>query len=238
MPLPRLVAPEYELTLPSNKSKVVYRPFLVKEEKILLIAMETGDEKSMINAVKSIIKNCTNLKAKVEELPTFDIEYLFLKIRAKSVGESVKLQVTCPDDEETTVDIEIPIDDIEVQYPSGHTNKIILDEDKNIGVIMKYPSLDSFVKNNFADQNEIDNVFEIASGSIYQIFSGDEVWEAKEQSKKELLEFLESMTAEQFQKVQNFFETMPKLSHEVKIVNPNTEVESTMVLEGLGAFFA
>jgi hypothetical protein len=238
MPLPRLVAPEYELTLPSNKNKVVYRPFLVKEEKILLIAMETGDEKSMINAVKTIIKNCTNLKAKVEELPTFDIEYLFLKIRAKSVGETVKLQVTCPDDEETTVDIEIPIDDIEVQYPKGHTNKIILDEDKNVGVIMKYPSLDSFIKNNFASENEIDNVFEIASTSIHQIFSGDEVWEAKEQSKKELLEFLESMTAEQFQKVQNFFETMPKLSHEVKIVNPNTEVESTMVLEGLGAFFA
>lgn len=236
MPLPKLSVPEYELNLPSNGQLVKYRPFLVKEEKVLMIAMETGDEKSMITAVKSIIKNCTNLKQKVEELPTFDIEYVFLKLRAKSVGESVDIRVTCTDDNETMVDHTVDLSKVEVIKPEDHSTTIDLGD--NIGMIMKYPSLDVFVKNNFGDgANEIDTIFELTIGCVDKVYEGDEVWEAKDVSKKELTEFLEGMNTDQFQKVQMFFETMPKLSHTIKVTNPNTGVESDIVLEGLGAFF-
>lgn len=238
MPLPKLSVPEYDLELPTTKEKVKYRPFLVREEKILFMAMESQDEKEMVNAVKNIIKNCTNIKRKVEELATFEIEYLFLKIRAKSVGESSNFMVTCPDDGETQVEVKLNLDDIELEMNDDHSRKIMLDD--NVGVLMKYPSLDTFVKLNLSNEDapSMDNMFELAATSLDQIFDGDEVWEAKTTSKKEIMEFLESMNNEQFQKIQSFFETMPKLKKVLNVKNPKTDVESEVVLEGLASFFA
>ena len=238
MPLPKLSVPEYELELPSTGEKVKYRPFLVREEKILFMAMESQDEKEMVSSVKNIIKSCTNIKRKVEELATFEIEYLFLKIRAKSVGESSTFMITCPDDGETQVEVKVDLDDVELEMNEAHSRKIMLDD--NVGVLMKYPSLDTFVKLNLAaeDTPTMDNMFELASTSMDQIFDGEEVWECKSTPKKEIMEFLESMNSEQFQKIQAFFETMPKLKKVLTVKNPKTEVESEVVLEGLAAFFA
>lgn len=238
MPLPKLSVPEYELELPSTGEKVKYRPFLVREEKILFMAMESQDEKEMVSSVKNIIKNCTNLKRKVEELATFEIEYLFLKIRAKSVGETSSFMITCPDDGETQVEVKVDLDDVELEMNDNHSRKILLDD--NVGVLMKYPSLDTFVKLNLTNEEEpsMDNMFELAASSIDQIFDGEEVWECKSTPKKEIMEFLESMNSEQFQKIQSFFETMPKLKKVLTVKNPKTGVESEVVLEGLAAFFA
>jgi hypothetical protein len=237
MPLPKLVVPEYELQLPSSKETVKYRPFLVKEEKILLVAMETGEEKDMINAVKSIIKNCTNLKTRVDNLATFDIEYLFLKIRSKSVGEVSTVMVTCPDDGETQVQVEIPLENIEIIWPENHTKTIELTD--TIGIEMNYPALDTFVKLNFTGDNiTVDNIFDLAVTCIDKIYDGEEVYEAKNCTKKELLEFLDGMKSDQFQKLQGFFSEMPKLEYDVEVENPNTGVTSTVKLEGLGSFFA
>jgi hypothetical protein len=238
MPLPKLSVPEYELELPSTGEKVKYRPFLVREEKILFMAMESQDEKEMVSSVKNIIKNCTNLKRKVEELATFEIEYLFLKIRAKSVGETSTFMITCPDDGETQVEVRVDLDDVELEINDNHSRKIMLDD--HVGVLMKYPSLDTFVKLNLTNEEEpsMDNMFELAASSIDQIFEGEEVWECKSTPKKEIMEFLESMNSEQFQKIQAFFETMPKLKKVLTVKNPKTEVESEVVLEGLAAFFA
>jgi len=238
MPLPKLSVPEYELELPTTNEKVKYRPFLVREEKILFMAMESQDEKEMVGAVKNIIKNCTNIKRKVEDLATFEIEYLFLKVRAKSVGETTSFMVTCPDDGETQVEVKINLDEVELEMDDNHSRKIMLDD--SVGVLMKYPSLDTFVKLNLSSEEapSMDNMFELAANSIEQIFSGEEVWEAKGTPKKEILEFLESMNNEQFQMVQSFFETMPKLKKVLTVKNPKTEVESEVVLEGLASFFA
>jgi hypothetical protein len=238
MPLPKLSVPEYELELPSTGEKVKYRPFLVREEKILFMAMESQDEKEMVSSVKNIIKSCTNIKRKVEELATFEIEYLFLKIRAKSVGESSTFMITCPDDGETQVEVKVDLDEVELEMNEAHSRKIMLDD--NVGVLMKYPSLDTFVKLNLAaeDTPTMDNMFELAATSMDQIFDGEEVWECKSTPKKEIMEFLESMNSEQFQKIQAFFETMPKLKKVLTVKNPKTEVESEVVLEGLAAFFA
>jgi len=236
MPLPKLVTPEYELILPTTKEKIKYRPFLVKEEKILIMAMETEDQKQMINAVKTIIKNCTTLKKKVDDLPTFEIEYIFLKIRSKSVGEVSTVTITCPDDGATEVTVDINLDEIEVEMPEAHDPKIQIDD--NVGVIMKYPSLDTFVKNNFTVDAGAETAFDLTASCIDQIFSGEEVWETKDVPKKEVMEFIESMDNKQFQKLQKFFETMPKLEKVVKVTNPNTEVESEVRIEGLASFFA
>lgn len=238
MPLPKLSVPEYELQLPTTNEKIKYRPFLVREEKILLMAMESQDEKEMVNSVKTIIKNCTNIKRKVEELATFEIEYLFLKIRAKSVGETSTFMITCPDDGETQVEVKVDLDDVDLEMSDDHSRKIMLDD--TIGVLMKYPSLDTFVKLNLTSEDtpSMDNMFELAATSLDQIFEGEEVWEAKSISKKEIMEFLEGMNSEQFQKIQAFFETMPKLKKVLTVKNPKTEVESEVVLEGLAAFFA
>jgi T4 bacteriophage base plate protein len=238
MPLPKLSVPEYELELPSTGEKVKYRPFLVREEKILFMAMESQDEKEMVSSVKNIIKSCTNIKRKVEELATFEIEYLFLKIRAKSVGESSTFMITCPDDGETQVEVKVDLDEVELEMNEAHSRKIMLDD--NVGVLMKYPSLDTFVKLNLAaeDTPTMDNMFELAATSMDQIFDGEEVWECKSTPKKEIMEFLEGMNSEQFQKIQAFFETMPKLKKVLTVKNPKTEVESEVVLEGLAAFFA
>lgn len=238
MPLPKLSAPTYELVVPSTGKKIKYRPFLVKEEKILLLAMETEDEKQMANAVKTILSNCIlTSRFKVDTLSLFDIEYIFLNIRGKSVGETVELNIICPDDGESTVPVVIDLDDIQVKKSDDHDNIIKMNDD--VSVVMKYPSMDLFIKNNMKEStSEVDDVFEIASMCIDQIVEGEEVYEASNFSKKEILEFLEGMDTKQFVSIQKFFETMPKLSHTVKVKNPNTKVESEVVIEGLASFFA
>lgn len=237
MALPTLSTPTYELEVPSTKKKIKYRPFLVKEEKILLLAMETEDEKQMANAVKTILSNCIQTpRFKVDSLALFDIEYIFLNIRGKSVGETVDLQITCPDDNQTVVDVSIDLDDIQVQKNNEHTNILKMNDD--VSVVMKYPSMDLFIKNNMNDSgSEVDDVFEIASMCIDQIVDGEEVYEASNSSKQEITDFLEGMDTKQFLMVQKFFETMPKLSHTVKVTNPNTKVKSDVVIEGLASFF-
>jgi len=237
MALPKLSVPTYELEVPSTGKTIKYRPFLVKEEKILLLAMETEDESQMANAVKTILKNCIQTpRFKLESLALFDIEYIFLNIRGKSVGETVDLSVTCPDDGTTTVDISIDLDDIKVQKSDEHTNILKMNDD--VSVVMKYPSMDLFIKNNMKDSgSDVDDVFEIASLCIEQIVDGEEVYEASNSSKKEIMEFLEGMDTKQFLLVQKFFETMPKLSHSVEVTNPNTGVTSAVVIEGLSSFF-
>ena len=236
MTLPKLSTPTYELVVPSTNKKIKYRPFLVKEEKILLLAMETEDEGQMANAVKTILSNCIQTpRFKIDNLALFDIEYIFLNIRGKSVGETVDLKITCPDDEETTVDVTIDLDEITVEKQEGHTNILKMNDD--VSVVMKYPSMDLFIKNNMGDNSEIDDVFEIASMCIDQIVEGEEVYEASNCSKKEINEFLEGMDTKQFLMVQKFFETMPKLSHTVSVTNPNTKVTSAVVIEGLASFF-
>jgi hypothetical protein len=234
MPLPKLAIPEYDLTLPISGTKVTYRPFLVKEEKLLYLAMESQDDKQMMKAVKTIIKNCTNLKSKVEQLATFEIEYIFLRIRAVAVGEVSEFKITCPDDDETKVDVTVPLPDVSVVIPDGHDPKI--DLDGNVGIVMKYPSLDVFVSQNMADDPDIEDVFKLAASCIAQVYDADEVYDSF--TTAEALEFLEGLNSEQFAKIQGFFETMPKLSYTLKVLNPKTKVESDVVLEGLASFFA
>jgi hypothetical protein len=239
MPLPKIATPTYELELPSTGETIQYRPFLVKEEKLLVIALESEDTRQITTAIKSVIKNCILTKGvKVEELPTFDIEYLFLNIRGKSVGEEIEVNIICPDDEETQVTVKIDLDSIKVQKNEEHSNKIKLDD--SIMMEMKYPSLDQFIKNNFDfdDKSAMDQSFELIASCIGKIFTEDEVWSSSDVTKKELTEFLESMNSSQFKDIESFFETMPKLSHKLKVKNPKTGVESEVVLEGLASFFA
>ena len=240
MPLPKIATPSYELELPSSGKTIQYRPFLVKEEKLLVIALESEDTKHITNAIKAVIKSCVLTKGvKVESLPTFDIEFLFLNIRGKSVGEDIDLKLICPDDEKTEVNVSISLDDIKVQKPEGHSNQIKLDN--NLMMELKYPSLNEFIKNNFdpndSTRNPMDQSFDLIGSCIDKIYSEDEVWAADDCSKKEINEFLDSMNSNQFKEVEKFFETMPKLSHTVKVYNPTTKVESDVVLEGLASFF-
>jgi hypothetical protein len=239
MPLPRISTPTFELELPSTGKPIQYRPFLVKEEKLLLLALESEDTKQITTAIKTVIKNCIETKGiKVETLPTFDIEYLFLNIRSKSVGEEVELSIICPDDNETTVPIKINIDDIQVQKNKDHSNKIKVDD--SIMMEMKYPSLEQFIKNNFdfSDQNATEQSFEMVADCVDKIYTEEEVWTSSDVTKKEIVEFLDQMNSSQFKQIEKFFETMPKLSHTVTVKNPNTNVESEVVLEGLSSFFA
>ena len=239
MPLPKIATPTYELELPSTGETIQYRPFLVKEEKLLVIALESEDNKQITTAIKTVIKNCILTKnIKVESLPTFDIEYLFLNIRGKSVGEELEVNIICPDDGETQVPVKINLDDIQVQKDEEHINRIKLDG--SIMMEMKYPSLDQFIKNNFDfdNKNAMDQSFELIGSCIDKIFTEDEVWSTADVTKKELNEFLESMNSSQFKDIEKFFETMPKLSHKIKVRNPKTDVESEVVLEGLASFFA
>jgi hypothetical protein len=239
MPLPKISTPTYELEIPSSKKKVKYRPFLVKEEKILIIAMESEDSNQIANAVKNVISNCILSKGvKVEELSTFDIEYLFLNIRGKSVGEDVEVLITCPDDNETQVPTTINLDDIKIQVSEDHSRDIKLDD--TLVLRMKYPSMNEFIKNNFSIGGDIgvDETFELISSCIEQVYSEEESWSAADCTKKELNEFLEQLSSKQFKEIEKFFDTMPKLSHLIQIKNPKTGVESEVVLEGLSAFFA
>ena len=238
MPLPKIATPTYELEIPSSKKKVKYRPFLVKEEKILIIAMESEDAKQIANAVKDVISNCILTKGiKIEELSTFDIEFLFLNIRGKSVGETVDVLVTCPDDGVTQVPVSINLDDIKVVIKEEHTRDIKLDA--NLTLRMRYPSMQEFIKTNFALESSVsvDDTFDMICSCVEQIYSEEESWAASDCTKKELAEFLEQLSSKQFKEIENFFETMPKLSHIISVKNPNTGVESEVVLEGLAAFF-
>ena len=239
MPLPKISTPTYELELPSTGKTVKYRPFLVKEEKVLVIALESEDNKQITNAIKAVLKSCVQTKGiKVEQLPTFDIEYLFLNIRGKSVGEELEVNIICPDDGESTVPVMINLDDIQVQKDDNHDKQIKLDD--NLMMEMKYPSLDQFIKNNFdfKEENQMEQSFDLISTCIDKIYSDEEVWATADCTKKEVNEFLESMNSAQFKEIEKFFETMPKLKHDIKVTNPKTGVESDVVLEGLASFFA
>jgi hypothetical protein len=239
MPLPKISTPTYELELPSTGQTIYFRPFLVKEEKVLVLALETEQTKDITNAIKSVIKNCIQTKGvKVESLPTFDIEYLFLNIRGKSVGEDIEVNLICPDDGETSVPIKINIDDIKVKKSDEHSTQIKIDD--SITMEMRYPSLDQFIKSNFdfSENTEMDQSFDLIASCVDKIYTEEEVWSSADITKKEIIDFLEQMNTQQFKQVERFFETMPKLYHEVTITNPNTGVESTVKLEGLANFFA
>ncbi len=238
MPLPTISTPTYELVLPSSNKKIKYRPFLVKEEKILILAMESQDTKQIARAVKDVISHCILSRGiKVEKLATFDIEYLFLNIRGKSVGEQIEVMVTCPDDNKTQVPMSINVDNIKVKTDEKHSTDIILDDVYTLR--MKYPSLNEFIKNNFGAMQEmnVDDTFDLIASCIDQVYSEEESWASEECTKKELTTFVESLNSSQFKKVENFFETMPKLSHTVQVTNPNTKVESEIKIEGLQNFF-
>ena len=239
MPLPTISTPTYELTLPSSNRKIKYRPFLVKEEKILIIAMESQDTKQIARAVKDVLAKCILTKGtKVDKLATFDIEFLFLNIRGKSVGEHIEVMVTCPDDEKTQVPMSINIDDIKIQKDKDHSTDITLDDTYTLR--MKYPSLNEFIKSNFAgavDDMNVDDTFQLISSCIEQVYSEEESWTSEDCTKKELSDFVESLNSSQFKMVENFFTSMPKLSHTVKVTNPNTKVDSEIKLEGLQSFF-
>jgi hypothetical protein len=241
MPLPKIATPIYELELPSSGKKIKYRPFLVKEEKVLILALESQDVKQITLAIKNVLKDCIQTRGvKVEDLPSFDIEYIFLNVRGKSVGEAIDLVITCSDDGTTEVPVKIFVDEIKVEKSEEHSAEIKLDD--SIAIKMKYPSLDQFIKNNFdftaqESLSTIEKSFEIISSCIETIFTEDEAWAAADCTKKDLIEFIESMNADQFKKIEKFFETMPRLTHTFKVTNPNTKVENSVTLEGLTSFF-
>ena len=240
MPLPTIATPTYELELPSSGKTIKYRPFLVKEEKILIMALESQDMKQITSAITTVLKDCILSRGiKIQTLATFDIEYLFLNVRAKSVGETVEVNVTCPDDDKTQVQMEIAIDEIQVQKDPDHDNIVKLDD--NLSVQMNYPSFQEFINTNFEfddDSNNVDKSFDIITSCIGQVYNEEESWSGSDCTKKELKDFVESMNSKQFKDVENFFSTMPKLSHTIKVKNPQTDIESEVVLEGLASFFS
>ena len=233
MPLPKLALPDYDCTLPVSGKKVSYRPFLVKEEKLLYLAMETQDEKEMGKAVKNILKACTNVKD-VDKLATFEIEFLFLRIRAKAVAEVSEFKITCPDDGKTQVDVSLDLEEIEVTVPRKH--KKILDVGDDVKIEMKYPSLNAFIDQNMKNEPTMEDVFELSAACIDKVYQGDEIYDSF--TKKEAVEFIGDMNQDQFSKIQEFFETMPKLEHTITVKNPKTKKESEVKLEGLASFFA
>ena len=234
MPLPTIATPTFELNLPSSGKKITYRPFLVKEEKVLILALETGDTKDITRAIKDTLKACVKTRGvKIDQLPTFDIEYLFLNIRAKSVGETVKVLVTCPDDMQTQVPVEIDIETIQVQFDEEHTTDIEIDDKYKLR--MKYPSLEQFVNNNFTFTEE-DDVFAMVASCVDLVYDEETAYD--DFTEKEMVKFLEQFNSNQFKRIESFFDTMPKLSHTLTVTNPNTGVENEVVLEGLSSFFA
>ncbi len=236
MALPKLNVPKYKIKLPSDGRTVNYRPFLVKEEKLLLLATESGEQSELIAAVTDIITACTDIQD-VDKLPTFDIEYIFLQIRTKSVGETIKLSVICPDDGETPVEVEIPLDQIKVSKTRGHKKDMKISDE--VTITMGYPKLDTFIQMNFTGEEAgMEQVFDMAATCLETISDTEQVYDCADTPKKEILEFFDSMDTKQFTMIQKFFETMPKLSHTVTVTNPKTNVESEVVLEGLASFFA
>ncbi len=237
MALPKIGYPTYELELPSTGKNIKYRPFLVKEEKVLLMALESKDEKQIISAVKDLIKNCVISRIKVDTLPSFDLEYLFLKIRGASIGENITLTVTCLDDNETQVEANININEVEVFKPEGHNKKIMFDD--TTGIVMRYPSMKEFVDREFLQKEmKTEEVYGFIADSIDQIFDDEEVYDSSTTTKKEFRTFVDSLTTSQFGKIQKFYETAPKLSHTFKVINPKTNKESEYTIEGLQSFFA
>ena len=240
MPLPTVATPTYELKLPSSNKKIKYRPFLVKEEKVLIIALESKSQFEITNAVKDVLKQCILTKGiDVDELPTFDIEYIFLNIRAKSIGEAIKVRVTCPDDGETEIPVTVYVDEIKVVKSKDHKTDIVLDDKMTLR--MKYPSINQFIETNF-DVNEdpkenVNKTFKIISECIDTIYTQEDAWDAKDYTSKERVEFIEQLNSKQYKEVEKFFATMPKLSHKIEITNPNTKKKSSIVLEGLADFF-
>ena len=241
MPLPTIETPTHELKLPSSNKKIRYRPFLVKEEKVLIIALESKNQNEITNAVTQVLKNCVLTKGiDIDNLPTFDIEYLFLNIRAKSIGEDIKVTVTCPDDRKTKVPVTIYVDEIKVIKPKNHKKDIVLDD--KLTLRMKYPSLSQFISNNFDTDDEaeamVDKTFKVVADCIDTIYTEEDAWEAKDYTPDERIEFVQQLNSKQYKLVEKFFETMPKLSHTIEVVNPNTKEKGSVVLEGLSNFFA
>jgi len=240
MPLPTIETPTYELKLPSSNKKVKYRPFLVKEEKILIIALESKNQNEITNAVTDVLKKCILTKGvDVDNLPTFDIEFLFLNIRSKSIGEDIKLTVTCPDDNTTKVPVTIYVDEIKVTKPKGHTKDIVLDDKMTLR--MKYPSLSQFISNNFDTEDEaealVDKTFNVVADCMDTVFTEEDAWDAKDYTPDERIDFVNQLNSKQYKAVEKFFATMPKLSHKIDVINPNTKEKSSIVLEGLADFF-
>ena len=240
MPLPTITTPTYELNLPSTGKKIKYRPFLVKEEKILILALETRDQNQITNAVKDVLKKCVITRGiKIDDLPTFDIEYLFLNIRAKSIGEDINMIVTCPDDRKTEVDVTVYVDEIKVIKSKEHVKDITLDKDMTL--CMKYPSLNQFIETNFDTKEEsqttVDKTFQLIADCMDTVYTKEDAWDSKDYSPNERLEFIEQLSSKQFKQVEKFFATMPKLSHTIEVTNPNTKKKSKIVLEGLADFF-
>ena len=240
MPLPTIATPTYELTLPSTGKKIKYRPFLVKEEKLLILALDSKDQMEITNSVKDVLKKCVLTRGvKIDDLPTFDIEYLFLNIRAKSVGEDINLVVTCPDDKKTEVPVTIYVDEIEVIKSKEHSKDITLDKDMTLR--MKYPSLNQFVENNFNVEDNpettVNKTFQLVADCMETVFTKEDAWDSNDYSPEERMQFIEQLSSKQFKEVEKFFATMPKLSHTIEVTNPNTKKKSSIVLEGLADFF-
>ena len=240
MPLPTITTPTYELNLPSTGKKIKYRPFLVKEEKILILALETRDQNQITNAVKDVLKKCVITRGiKIDDLPTFDIEYLFLNIRAKSIGEDINMIVTCPDDRKTEVDVTVYVDEIKVIKSKEHVKDITLDKDMTLR--MKYPSLNQFIESNFTTDDEaetlVDKTFRVVADCIDTIYTEEDAWDTKDYTPQERMDFVEQLNSSQYKKVEKFFSTMPKLTHTIEVVNPKTKEKGSVVLEGLANFF-
>ena len=240
MPLPTIETPTYELKLPSSNKKIKYRPFLVKEEKILILALESKDQDEVTNAVTDVLKKCILTKTvDIDSLPTFDIEYLFLNIRAKSIGEDIKMTVICPDDGETKVPVTVWVDEIKVIKPEDHTTDIVIDD--KMTMRMKYPSLNQFIENNFDVKDDpevmVDKTLKVVADCIDTVYTEEDAWEAKDYTPTERVKFIEQLNSKQYKKVEKFFSTMPKLSHTIEVINPNTKKKSSVVLEGLADFF-
>ena len=236
MALPQVALPTYELKIPSTGKTVKFRPFVVKEEKLLLLALESKNQKNIEDAVKQLLKGCIQSRVKIDNLPIFDLEFIFLQIRAVSVGEIIEMNVTCKDDNETRVKYNLNLAEVQVKFPEGHSNKIELSD--KMGIIMKYPSMNEFVKNSIiGSEMNAGDILDVVSNCIDQIYDGEDVYDSSTTTKKEFVEFLENLTNNQFEKLQKFFETAPSLSHTFSVTNPNTGKESEFVIEGLANFF-
>ena len=235
MALPQVALPTYELEIPSNGKKIKYRPFVVKEEKVLLLALESGDDKQIEDAVRTLLKGCIQTRVKLEDLALFDLEYIFLNIRAVSVGEVVEMMLTCDDDGETQVRYNLNLTEVQVDKPEGHSNKIMLSDE--MGVIMKYPSFEEFVKISIIGKDTSSEVIEIMAKCVDQIFDGEDVYDSSTTSKKEFVQFIEGLTNKQYEDIQKFFSEMPVLKHDIKVTNPNTGVENEFTIQGLSNFF-
>ena len=236
MALPKIETPTYELTLPSQEIKVKYRPFLVKEEKILLMAMESQKADEIFQATKQIVASCTFNSLKVEDLPTFDLEYIFLQIRAKSVGEITKFKVLCPDDKKTYADVEVDLTKVNVEVDDKHTNKLVVDEKRNLGVVLKYPTM-NVLKSGTMENPTTEQIFDVLTECVDHIYEGDKIYPAKDSTQQEIKEFFENLSQDSFVKIKSFFDTMPRLRHEIEVTNPVTKVKSKVVLSGLNDFF-